>query len=105
MAIGDGRAERAPLIHRSTSVRAIYQPDDEEKGISTARGSVIISSIGLLIFLQGKSFFSLLRICVVTVVTVLCLHTSLITFMRRRKKQSESMNRNSVNSLEDVKKF
>jgi hypothetical protein len=64
MATQNGRAERAPLIHRSTSVRAIYHPEDEEeKGISTARGTVIISSIGLLIFLQGRSFlFSLLNV-------------------------------------------
>jgi hypothetical protein len=56
MAIHNSRAERAPLIHRSTSVRAIYQKDDDtESGISTTRGSFIISSIGLLIFLQGLS--------------------------------------------------
>jgi hypothetical protein len=54
MAIEHGRAERAPLLHRSTSVRAIYPKDDEtENEISTARGSFIIASIGLLIFLQG----------------------------------------------------
>jgi hypothetical protein len=56
MAVHNSRAERAPLIHRSTSVRAIYQKDDDtESGISTTRGSFIISSIGLLIFLQGMS--------------------------------------------------
>jgi hypothetical protein len=59
MAIQNGRAERAPLIHRSTSVRAIYTKDDDtENGISTTRGSFIISSIGLLIFLQGRYYFS-----------------------------------------------
>jgi hypothetical protein len=63
MAVANGRAERAPLIHRSTSVRAIYARDEEEeeeeieeKGISRARGTFIISSIGLLIFLQGRFY-------------------------------------------------
>lgn len=57
MAVDNSRAERAPLIHRSTSVRAIYPKDDEtEAGISTLRGAFIISSIGLLIFLQGTQF-------------------------------------------------
>ncbi|KAF2820619.1 MFS general substrate transporter [Ophiobolus disseminans] len=56
MAIQNGRAERAPLLHRSTSVRAVYSNDDEtEAGISTLRGSFIISSIGLLIFLQATN--------------------------------------------------
>jgi hypothetical protein len=60
MAVANSRAERAPLIHRSTSVRAVYVRDDddeggrgEEKDISMTRGAFIISSIGLLIFLQG----------------------------------------------------
>jgi Na+/proline symporter len=95
MAIQNGRAERAPLIHRSTSVRAIYQPDDEEeKGISTARGSVIISSIGLLIFLQGRSFLLSFRLCAVVVVSVL-VHLLLSLFVRRldrnaaREKEAE----------------
>jgi len=57
MAIENGRAERAPLLHRSTSVRAIHSKDDEtEAGISTLRGTCIIASIGMLIFLQGVYF-------------------------------------------------
>ena len=49
-------AERAPLIHRSTSLRPIYAKDDETEGdISTLRGSCIVASIGLLIFLQGTT--------------------------------------------------
>jgi hypothetical protein len=55
MAIENGRrAERAPLLHRSTSVRAIFPKDEEKDGISTLRGTFIISSIGMLIFLQGE---------------------------------------------------
>jgi hypothetical protein len=55
MAIENGRrAERAPLLHRSTSVRAIFPKDEEKEGISTLRGTFIISSIGILIFLQGE---------------------------------------------------
>lgn len=62
MTIENGRAERAPLLHRSTSVRAIYPKDDEiETGISTLRGAFIISSIGLLIFLQGILPFLMCR--------------------------------------------
>lgn len=59
-----GRAERAPLIHRSTSLRPIYPEDEEaEKGISTLRGTCIIASIGLLIFLQGKMNFLVVILC------------------------------------------
>jgi hypothetical protein len=57
MVDGLRRAERAPLIHRSTSLRPIYSKDDETEGvISTLRGSCIVASIGLLIFLQGTAF-------------------------------------------------
>ncbi|KAH4925767.1 hypothetical protein HBI55_139680 [Parastagonospora nodorum] len=55
MAIENTRPERAPLLHRSTSVRAVYSKDDAETGISAARGSCIIASIGLLIFLQATN--------------------------------------------------
>ncbi|KAF1914124.1 major facilitator superfamily domain-containing protein [Ampelomyces quisqualis] len=56
MSVSNGREERAPLIHRSTSVRAIYTKDDEsETNIATSRAAFIISSIGLLIFLQATN--------------------------------------------------
>jgi hypothetical protein len=56
MTVENGRAERAPLIHRSTSVRAIYTKDDDaEAAISTTRGACIVASIGILVFLQGQS--------------------------------------------------
>ncbi|KAH7391103.1 major facilitator superfamily domain-containing protein [Phaeosphaeria sp. MPI-PUGE-AT-0046c] len=56
MVTQNGRAERAPLIHRSTSVRGIYTKDDDsDSHISTTRGAFIIGSIGLLIFLQATN--------------------------------------------------
>lgn len=52
----DGAGERAPLLrHASTPSQSVADGKDVDIDISVKRGAVIIASVGLLIFLQGKS--------------------------------------------------
>lgn len=74
MAVLNGSAEREPLLERSTSPSlSDSEGKDGEAVISTLRGSLVVGSVGLLIFLQGMSsylfeshqrvFFTLIMYC------------------------------------------
>lgn len=56
MAVLNASTERAPLLRRSTSPSLSDRDSkDGEAAISTLRGSFVVGSVGLLIFLQGMS--------------------------------------------------
>ena len=67
MTVLNGSAEREPLLERSTSPSlSDSEGKDGEAVISTLRGSLIVGSVGLLIFLQGMSsyLFGLSSACI-----------------------------------------